>query len=70
MTISIDEWLERYIYDRVKDESNIDCLRWADIANKEQMAKYTTKKGCCGEFEDRVVAPDGKTYAIGCNYGH
>jgi hypothetical protein len=68
----IDSWLTKYIYMQVIDEECIDNLRWADVTLPQELAAYNTAKdgGCCGSFDGEVKAPDGKTYKVGCNYGH
>jgi len=68
----IDRWLKNYIYMQVLNEEYIDNLRWADINNPQELVVYQAAKdlGCCGFFDGEVKAPDGKTYKVGCNYGH
>lgn len=67
-----EEWLEAYILKQVEGEEYIDNLRWAALGDVEQMRKYNDAKddGCCGFFDGEVTAPDGFTYAVGCNFGH
>jgi hypothetical protein len=70
--LDIDFWLEEYILQQVRDLDYVDNLRWGMLGDIEQMDAYNAAKeaGCCGFFDRTVVAPDGNTYAVGCNYGH
>ncbi len=70
--LAIEAWLEDYIYRQVEGEDYIDNLRWAMLGDVAQMDAYNDAKGsgCCGFFDGEVTAPDGNTYAVGCNFGH
>jgi hypothetical protein len=70
--LDVDGWLMSYIYKQVDGEDYIDNLRWAAVDDEKDMKAYNEayEHGCCGSFDGQVVAPDGKTYKVGCNYGH
>jgi hypothetical protein len=50
----------------------VDNFRMARAWKSSDCRRYQRekKKGCCGFFDELVVAPDGNKYLIGCNYGH
>lgn len=68
----IEAWLLDYIHQQVENEDYVDNERWAVLGDPQQMEKYSkaANAGCCGSFDGEVTAPDGLTYAVGCNYGH
>ena len=68
----VDTWLEDYIHQQVEGEDCVDNERWAVLGDPKQMDQYNqiAASGCCGSFDGQVTAPDGITYAVGCNYGH
>ena len=51
----------------------VDNVRVAEVGNKKQEREYKKKaqQGCCG-FTDKEVThePTGRTFKIGCNWGH
>lgn len=54
--------------------ADLDCVdnrRVAEVGNKKHMSqyRYQQRNGCCGSTDTTVVV-EGRTFAIGCNYGH
>jgi len=68
----IANWLKNYIELEMEDEDCVDNYRWAELGNPKQAEVYVKarRNGCCGSWDRVVVAPDDKTYAVGCNFGH
>jgi hypothetical protein len=50
----------------------VDNFRVARVGNTGQVRRYRRQKahGCCGFSDFEAVAPDGKAYMLGFNYGH
>jgi hypothetical protein len=77
-SFNVETWLKAYIIQKVNEmgvdeyEDCVDNLRWAALGDAKQMKVYETAEadGCCGSFDGEVLAPDGITYKVGCNYGH
>lgn len=72
MVFDAETWLMEYIHLQVEGEDYIDNERWAVLGDPWQMEVYNHARdhGCCGSYDGEVTAPDGLTYAVGCNYGH
>lgn len=73
--LNVARWLQEQIRDMrsLEDLYYIDNERVAEVGNEEGERAYKekVKAGCCG-FYDREVThePSGRTFKIGCNYGH
>lgn len=59
------------LIDKIDDPFK-DNFRMARVWKSSDCRRYQREKksGCCGFFDELVVAPDGNKYLIGCNYGH
>lgn len=57
------------------DDGCMDNFRIAIVGDEEAEKAYEEAyeeakgNGCCG-YEDRIVDVNGRSYKIGCNYGH
>lgn len=51
----------------------VNCVRVADASNRQEMAEYERIKanGCCGSIDRKFYdKKSGRTFWLGCNYGH
>lgn len=66
-------WLDDQIDKLINNLECVDNIRVADSSRKKQVRRYKKQQqlGCCGSLDTaKYCSTNGKTYLIGCNYGH
>jgi len=69
---AVGRWVIRVLREHVADPCT-DNFRVAELGDWDDMQEYFSKrgKGCCATFDKIAGCPvNGKTYLVGCNYGH